>query len=197
MEDRDSTGILPVECHNLQDLVSLHFICLRKVGIGCVTSLENRPAGLSRPAPARCNGPGVAIVAIITSDVLVPVIGRARGGLGFGWVTRFVWVQCTPSQSRPGVNWLPGRGPGGAVCTQGLSRAAALHHIESAVPNPALWLAWASVKSWSPCGGPGRCPMTGMSSRWRCPRRMSDTSRKVTHCSNADKHVYVTCKNKQ
>ena len=84
MEDRDSTGILPVECHNLQDLVSLHFICLRKVGIGCVTSLENRPAGLSRPAPAQCDGPGVAIVAIITSDVLVPVIGRARGGLGFG-----------------------------------------------------------------------------------------------------------------
>ena len=124
MEDWDSTGILPVECHKSQDLMSLHFICLRKVGIGCVTSLENRPAGLSRPAPARCDGPGVAI---ITSDVLVPVIGRARGGLGFGWVTRFVWVQCTPSQSRPGVNWLPGRGPGGAVCTQGLSRAAALH----------------------------------------------------------------------
>ena len=81
MEDRDSTGILPVECHNLQELVSLHFICLRKVGIGCVTSLENRPAGLSRPAPARCDGPGAAI---ITSDVLVPVIGRARGGLRFG-----------------------------------------------------------------------------------------------------------------
>ena len=60
------------------------FICLRKVGIGSVTSLENRPAGLSRPAPARCDGPGVAIVTNRTIDVLVPVIGSARGGLGFG-----------------------------------------------------------------------------------------------------------------